>query len=298
MRNKWTTLQKVLPIVAAFATLLFSGIVIMIYQRYQRKFSRGSNRMEWPKGLKRLHLHTSHKVTATIDRDETWEIDGPVANHSSFVNFAPTPDDMEMTDVHEHDKNSKTVKSTNEKAATGIHYFQIPTHSRLPWKRRPPHIRFVPATPRFRVDDAKSILTSSGEAAGGNGVAVAEDVDHVAEDIEETRSLITPSERAERDSQEVILISNGGRSFTLESRSENTVSVNSHIKIISPSVSSTSPHSAMYPALASAKVSLFSSSDSLLVLYMSTADYDYTSSPSYICRFLRHHLAMQLLHHP
>jgi hypothetical protein len=276
VQSQWTTVQKTLPVVAVLVTLLVSGIVYQIYHRCQSKFSRGSNRVEWPKGLKRLHLHTSHKVTTTIDRDEAWEIDGPVTvpNQPPFVNFAPSFDDvhdqpvpvrassfdMEMTDVHEPDKISKTVtslKSSTEKAPMGTHYFRIPTSSRLPWKRRPPHIRLVPATPRFRVDDVKSIFTCSGEAVGGNEINVAqevtEDVDHVPEDIEETRSLITASERAERDSQEVILISNGGRSFTLESRSENTVSVNSHIKIISPSVSSTSPHSAMYPV--SAKVS-------------------------------------------
>jgi hypothetical protein len=163
-----------------------------------------------------------------------------------------------MTDVHELNKNSKKVsKSTTEKTWMGIHPFRIPTLSRLPWKRRPPYIRLVPATPRFRVDDVKSKFSCSGEAAGRNesnvAQVLAEDVDHVPQENEETRSLITASERAERDSQEVILISKGGRRFTLESRSENTVSVNSHIRIISPSVSSSSPQSVMYPV--SAKVS-------------------------------------------
>ena len=210
--------------------------------------------MEWPKGLKRLHLHTSHKVTTTYDRDEAWEIDGPVTKPSSFVDvFAPSFDD-----VHEPDKNSSlNPTSENLKAPMETHTFRIPMRSRLPWKRRPPHIRLVPATSRFRVDDAKSIFTCSGEAVGRNEIDVAQElveiVDHVPPEDEERRSLITAGERAELDSQEVILISKDGRTFTLESRSENTMSVNSHIKIISPSVSSTSPQSAIRPV--SAKVS-------------------------------------------
>jgi hypothetical protein len=77
---------------------------------------------------------------------------------------------------------------------------------------------------------------------------LADDVDHVPQAIDETRSLISPNELEERDSQEVILISKDGRSFTLDSNStsQNTVSINSHIKIISPSNSSTSPQSAWY----------------------------------------------------
>lgn len=231
--------------------------------------------MEWPKRLKRLHLHSSHKVTTTFDRDEAWEIDGPVEKQPPFVHFAPSfgdvhgqqvplrasSFDMEMTDVHdsEFDKNSKTVSSlnpTSEKASMETHSFRIPMRPRLPWKRRPPYIRLVPPNPRFRVDDVKSILSCSGEVVGRNEINVVQElteIEHVPPENEETRSLITASECAERDSQEVILISKGGQSFTLESRSENTVSVNSHIRIISPSCSSTSPNSVIYPV--SAKVS-------------------------------------------
>ena len=231
--------------------------------------------MEWPRGLKRLHLHTSHnKVTTTVDTDEAWEIDGPVAKQPPSVNFTPTFNDvraklvpvrassfdMEMTNVHELDKNLKTVSnlnSTNEKAPMGTQSFRIPIRSRLPWKRKPPYIRIVPATSRFRVDDVRSIFTCSGEAVGRNEInlaqELAEDIDHVPTEIGETRSLITSSERAERDSQDAILIPKGNQSLALESRSENTVSVNSHIKVMSPLVSSTSPHFAMHPV--SAKVS-------------------------------------------
>jgi hypothetical protein len=94
--SRCTTLQKILPVVAALVTLLISGVVFLTYQGYQRKHSRGGNRMEWPKGMKRLHIHTSHKVTTTIDRDEAWEIDGPrpVAKQPPFVNFAPSSDDV------------------------------------------------------------------------------------------------------------------------------------------------------------------------------------------------------------
>ena len=290
--RQWTTLQKMLPLVAVLATLLVSGAALLIYQQYHRKHSRGSsNLMEWPKGLKRLHLHTSHKVTTTFDRDEAWEIDGPVVKQPPFVKFSPSSDDghgkpkeyaqessrtyppvpirafsfddMEMTDVHEPDKNPKTISSLNsatEKAPMGTNSFRMPMRSRLPWKRKPPYIRLVPATPRFRVDDAKSIFTCSGEAGGRNEISVVqelvEDVDHVPPEIEETTSLITASERAERDSQDVILISKGNQSFSLESRSENTSSINSNIKIISPSVSSTSPHSVMCPVPAKVSCSL------------------------------------------
>ena len=273
--TRWTTLQIILPVLAALLTLLISGVVLLTYQRYQRyqrKLSRGGTRMEWPKRLKRLHLHTSHKVTTTFDRDEAWEIDGPVENQPPFVHFAPSFDDvhgqrvplrapsfdMEKTDVHEFDKNSKvsSLNSTTEKASMKTHSFRIPMPPRLPWKRRPPYIRLVPPNPRFRVDDAKSIFSCSGEVVGRNEIDVAQELTEIEPDPpenEETRSLITASERAERDSQEVILISKDGQRFTLESRSENTVSVNSHIRIISPSCSSTSPNSVIYPV--SAKVS-------------------------------------------
>ena len=275
-----------LPILTSLVTLLIMGVVLTIYQRYQRKLSRGSNnRIEWPKGLKHLHLHTSHKVTTTIDRDEAWEIDGPVTKQPPFINITPSfdndlhkkpvpssfDDDVEMKGVHEFDKKSKkTVSSLNsstEKSSLGTQSSRKPMRSRLPWKRKPPYIRLVPATPRFRVDDVKSIFTCSGEAAGKNEINIVqelvEDVDNVPPEIEETRSLITASESAERDrdSQDVILISKGDRSFTLESRSENTVSVNSHIKIISPSVSSTSPHSVVYPVSAKVNFCFFSSSE-------------------------------------
>lgn len=258
--GQWSILQMILPIVLPIVAAVVTAIVLLTYQRYrQHKLPRGSGRsigsMGWPKGLKRLHFHTSHKVVTTIDRDEEWEIDGPPrANQPRFINLAPSSDDalvrsfpydMEMTDIHDHDKKSKTVSSL--KSATE----KVPMH--LPWKRRPPHITLVPATSRFRVDDAESILTSSGEAVGRNEINVqvareqAEDIDRVPPEIDETRSLIT-SEPAdsERDSQEVILISKDGGDFTLESTSQKTMSINSHIKIISPSVSSTSPHSAMH----------------------------------------------------
>ena len=222
------------------------------------------NRTERSKGLKSLHFHSSHKVVTTIDRDEAWEIDGPVANQRPFINFAlssddahdsqpvpvgTSPYDMEMADIHEFDKKSKTVsslKSATDKASL-----------RLPWKRRPPHVTLVPATSRFRLDDDKSIISSSGEAVGRNEInepvaqKSAEDIAHVPREIDERRSLITSE--PERDSQEVILISKDGRNFTLESTSQKTVSINSHIKIVSPSVSSTSPRSAMHPV--SVKVS-------------------------------------------
>jgi hypothetical protein len=267
------------PIIAAIVTLFISGVILLVYLRYQHKLPRGSNLKlkEWPKGLKRLHRHTSHKVVTTFDRDEAWEIDGPVTDRRSFVNFAPSSDnargqplpvqsfyDMEMTDIHELDKNSKTVsslKSTTEKA---------PTRSRLPWKRKPPHITLVPASSNFRVDDDKNNFTLSAIGRKEINVPVVrelpEDVDHVPQEIEETRSLITPSERAERDSQEVILISKDGRSFTLDSTSQNTFSINSQIKVISPSGSSTSPQSAMYSS--SSKVSCSFIFRQLIILYV------------------------------
>ena len=254
----WTTLQKILPFIAVLLTLLISGVVLLVYQRYQRKRSQGGNPISFmglPKGLKRLHFHTSQKVVTTIDRDEAWEIDGPnsTANHHpSFVNFAPSSDDahghwvpvrspsydMEMKDVHALDK-IPSLKSPTEKA---------PRRSRLPWKRNPPHVTLVRATSRFRLDDSRSIITVSAEAGGRNEINVPlardlpdEDVDHdVPPEIDETRSLITPSElAANREFQEVILISKDGRSFTLDSNSQNTGSINS--RVMSPSVSSTSP---------------------------------------------------------
>ena len=261
-KSRWSTLQVMLPVVASLATILILGVILLIYLRYRHKLSRRTSRMEWPKGLKRLHLHTSHKVVTTIDRDEAWEIDGPVANFNpSFDdvhNQPPVPlrrvssNNMETMDVHKLDKKSRTVSNlTTEKAQMRSQIF------RMPWKRQPPYITLVPATSRFRVDDVKSVFTCSGEGVGRNEVnvarEVAEDVDHVEPNIGETRSLTSASELAERDSQDVILISKDGRNFTLESVSQKTVSVNSHIKIVSPSVSSTSPHSAMFPA--SAKVS-------------------------------------------
>jgi len=137
--------------------------------------------------------------------------------------------DRELTDADKSDNNLKTVPIATEKAPIGKHSFRIPIRlsTRLPWKRRPPLIRFVPASPRFRVDDAKSILTSSGEAVERdefNAQELVEDFDHVLPEDEETTSLIS-------------------------SRSGNTVSVNSHIKIVSPS-SSESPHSTMQPVSA------------------------------------------------
>ena len=259
----WTTLQMILPIVAVLVTLLLSGVFLLTYLQYQRKLSRGSSRisrMEWPMGLKRLHLHTSSSHKTVTTRNEAWEIDGPVAIQPPFADFDSSFDDfhgepvprrtssydIEMMDVDKKSKTASCLKSTTEKASMGTHSFGMPIRSRLPWKRRPPHITLVPATSRFRVDEAKSISTGSYDIVGRNEEA--EDVDHVKSEIEETRSLITVSEPAERDSQEVILISKDGRSFTLESTSQNTTSVNSHIKVISPSVSSTSPHSPMYPA--------------------------------------------------
>ena len=237
---RWTTPQIILIIVVVVMAFLISGIVFLIYQRHQRKFSRGRSRLEWPlKGLKRLHLHTSHRVTTTIDKDESWKIDGPLAKQPFEDEFEEYP---------------KTVSSSNSASEKGTHSFRIPIRSsvRLPWKRRPPHIRLVPATSCFRVDEVKSILPS----VEGKQVVqelVNDDFDHVPMGDEETTSLITPSERATRDSQDVLLISRAGREFTLESRSENTISINSHIKIISPSVSSASPHNSMQPV--SARVS-------------------------------------------
>ena len=293
----------ILPVIAALMTLLISGVVLLTYQRYH---SRCGNLMGWSKGLKRLHLHTSHKVVTTIDRDERWEIDDPVTNLPSFVNFTLSSDDahgrpvpvrassydpydMEMTDIHELDKKSKTVsslKSTTEK---------VPMLPRLP-RKPPPHVTSVPATSHFGVDDAKSIFTNSGKAVGRNEISVAaEDIDHVPQEIDEMRSLITSSDLAERDSQEVILISKDGRSFTLESKSDNTVSVNSNTKITSPSpVSSTSPHSATYPVSAKVSSRAVLSSDSYW--YLSTVDYIINSSIYILCH--RHHLAMQPPHHP
>ena len=223
--------------------------------------------------MKSLRYHTSQKFVTTIDRDEAWEIDGPnsAANHPSFVNFAPSSNDchghwvpvrspsydMRMKEFHTHDKKSKTVtslKSPTEKS---------PIRSLLPWKRSPPHVTLVRATSRFRVDDSKSIFTVSNEAGGRNEVNVPmmarelTEEDHVPPEIDETRSLITPSElAADQDFQEVILISKDGRSFTLDSNSQRTGSINSHIRVISPSVSSTSPQSAMYP-ISAMKVSCF-----------------------------------------
>ena len=304
--GRWTALQMILPVIAALTTLLLSGIVLLFYQRCHSKLPRRSNLMDWPKGLKRLHLHTSHKVVTTIDRDEAWEIDGPVANQPPFMDFALSSDDahsrpvpvraspydsydpynMEMMDIHEPDKKSKTVtglKSTTDKP---------PMLPRLPWKRRPPHITLVPATPHFRVDDVRSVFTNSGEAVRGRSeinVAV-EEVDHVPPEIDETRSLITSGELAERDSQEVILISKDGRSFTLESKSD---TVNSHIKIISPSVSSTSPRSVKYPVSAKVSSRVVLSSDSSW--YLSSVDYIINSPINIV--YHHHHLAMQLPHH-
>ncbi|KAF8802704.1 hypothetical protein BYT27DRAFT_6754483 [Phlegmacium glaucopus] len=48
------------------------------------------------------------------------------------------------------------------------------------------------------------------------------------------------------DENDVILISKDGRPFTVGSTSTNTMSVNSHIKVESPSVSSTSPRSSSH----------------------------------------------------
>lgn len=254
---RWTTLQIILPIAAAVGTLLISGAVLLIYQRSQPKFSRQDS-MRWPNSLRT-------RVVA-INKDESWEIDGPITKqpfqdvHGQPVSIQRSPRsplDRELTDANKSNKNQKT-DSAAEKAPIGRHSFRIPARlsARLPWKRRPPLIRFVPASPRFRVDDAKSIFTSSGEVVERdefNAQELVEDLDHVLPGDEETRSLITSSEHAARDSQDVILISRGGRQFTLESGSENTVSVNSHIKLVSPSVSSESPHSTMQQV--SAKVS-------------------------------------------
>jgi hypothetical protein len=210
--------------------------------------------MGWPR---RFHLHTSHKVTTTIDRNESWEIDGPVLKRpSENLRVQPISVRALPSDLHESDKYPKTSSSSSSATSMGTHSFRIPSSGRLPWKRKPPRIRLVPATARFRVDEVKGVLTSSGEAVERNEFNMAqeaEDPAHVLPGDEETTSLITHSERETRDSQDVILISKGGRTFTLESRSENTVSVNSHIKIISPSVSSESPHSTMQPV--SARVS-------------------------------------------
>ena len=215
--------------------------------------------MGCPTSLRQFRLHTSHKVTTTIDKDESWEIDGPVKQPFENVRVQPIPARALPSDPHESDKNPRTSARSNsatENASMGTHSFRIPSSGRLPWKRKPPRIRLVPATSRFRVDEVKDVLTSSGEGVERNEFNMAqeaEDPDHVLPGDEETTSLITHSERETRDSQDVILISRGGRTFTLESRSENTVSVNSHIKIISPSVSSESPHSTMQPV--SARVS-------------------------------------------
>lgn len=230
--------------------------------------------MEWPRGLRRLRLHTSHRVITRIDRQDTWEIDGPGLKPPSFVK-APFKEenmsngqliralsvfDPEPTDVHELDK--KTILSLNpktEKPPTGTNSFRFPTRPpvRLPWKRRPPHIRFVPATSRFRVDDVSKTGSSEGMDDGFSQVNEVDEAQELADiyvspEEEETTNLISPSEREDRDSQDVLLISQGGRDFTLESResreSRSTVSVNSQIKVISPSVSSNSPRSTVISA--------------------------------------------------
>ena len=239
---------------------------------YRRKFLRGDRHERlWPKGFKRLRLR--HRVVTTIDRHDTWQIDGP---ESAFVNFAPSAEkdishgpllpnlDLELgsTDIHEPDKKLKTIPSSSSKPLTVPHSFRLSTRSpvRLPWKRRPPQIKLVPATSRFRVDDVnRSIYTCSSNANTEEGAKRFSqmdeapepgDDDYILPDDDETTDLITASERAERESQDVILISKGGRDFTVESGS---ASVNSHIKIESPSVSLASLCSSMQ--LVSAKIS-------------------------------------------
>ena len=276
--------QIILPVVAAVSTLTLSVVAFLIYGRL-RKSSQGDNRIRWPKGLKQLRLR---KVTTSSDRQDSWEIDQESAmEQSSFVNFAPSvvdnkfPGQQPIRELPVFNP-EPTVVHESEKPPMRPRSFRIPKASSMRlWKRKPPHIKLVPATPRFRVDDVdKSAHTCSVDANAGEGRNVSGEVneeeeaeDDVAQYIsledEETTNLITHSE--ERSSHDdVILISKDGRPFTLESRSTNTVSVNSHIKIVSPSVSSASPRSAMQPIPTKVKKKTF---DSLTRYTCHMADY-------------------------
>lgn len=245
--SRWTTLQIILPVVVAVViTPFFLGIVLFIHQR-MRKSSRGGNRMGWSKGLKRLQL-PFHKTTASLHRhDKDWVIE---------------PDDDGLVfdpDVHESDKTPKAILNSDENPPTKSLSFRISSSSmrlpRPPWKRRPTQIRVMPATPRFRVDDVDK-SKCSGETNTKEGWKELSRMDKVDEaqdssdddvENEETKDLISPVERAMWDPQKVLLISRDLQDFTLASRSSNTTSVNSQIRVISPSVSSTPPNSAKLP---------------------------------------------------
>ena len=115
-----------------------------------------------------------------------------------------------------------------------------------------------------------------------------ENVDHVPPEIEETTKLITASGRAERDSQEVILISKDGRSFfNLESRHCVGQLANQD-------------HTSFGELNISAFCNVPGTIESKLILpsqkhwYLSTVDYIIISSPSHVYRYHRHHLAMLL----
>ena len=238
------------------------------------KSSRRRSPLEWPKGLKRLQLRPSHKVTASFDRTDDWEIDqddDAFMKPPKLVKFAPSIKesvfsgrpvraphvDLQPVDVYEFDENSKPVLNSNsktEKPLMGAHSFRIPTRLvrlPVPWKRRPPQIKLVPATHRFRVDDGVCGGASTEEGENGFGQMAksdeaADDVDpYLPQDDEEATNLITPTEREERNFDNVLIISKEGQPFTFESNT-NTSSINSHIKIESPSVSSASPRSTLH----------------------------------------------------
>ena len=240
------------------------------------KSSRPRSRLEWPKGLKPLQLRPSHKVIASFDRTDDWEIDqdddAPMKS-PKFVRFAPSIEesvfsgrpvraphvDLQPVDVYEFDENSKPVLNSNsktEKSLMGTDSFRMPTRVvrlPVPWKRRPPQIKLVPATHRFRVDDVnKSVCGGANTEERENGFGQMTKSDEAVDDdpcfpqdYEEATNLITPIEREERNFDTVLIISKEGQPFTFESNT-NTSSINSHIKIESPSVSSASPRSTLH----------------------------------------------------
>ncbi|KAF8149401.1 hypothetical protein B0H34DRAFT_733603 [Crassisporium funariophilum] len=282
---KWTTVQIVLPIVAAVLTSFLMTFVLLVYQRRSSK----GNILDWPsRGLRHLRLGSATKVQ-TVSKADTWVIDSregylgepPVfmdplpspadtfRGHPQLVRFSPEFDSKEVQGHLPHQVGTQSSSSSNSRgewhvpgssALKSMHLGDRMRSVPVPWGRKPVPVRQVAAYNRFRIDENdkttessnRSTLTPSAEArsaASADGdnsrfSQISETSDHseleypTPEDDEET-NLISQDEH----DNGVFLISNGRRDFTVGSRSTNTSSINSHIKIISPSVSSASPRS-------------------------------------------------------